>query len=362
MIVMKRKLMIPEGTKDYLQVDAYRQRKVITQILKEFSSWGYEEVKTPMIEKWDIVKKKQKDETNFFTLVDKTGDLLVLRPEITAPVARVVATHFKNDGDYPLRLAYAGEIFSQGSLKSGNRRQLAQVGIELIGKDSVASDCEVLLMALESMKKRNIKGYSLGISHMDITVGLLNELIDDEDLVDKVEELMIKKDLVALNNILPIDVKDKLLTLVSKNGSYEFIEHIKNFSTRPRYKAAIRRLETVYSILVELGYKDNIFFDFSILGDFDYYTGLLFEGYGLGVGSPIVSGGRYDNLIDEYATGRPAVGFAINVDQYIEVMDKEISMPEVNEVIVEEDLINRFKKAESLRDEGKKVILSLEDK
>ena len=358
---MKRKLMIPEGTRDFLQEDAYIQRHVIADILKEFSSWGYNEIKTPMIEKWDIVRKKHKDETNFFTLVDKTGDLLVLRPEITAPMARVVATHFKNDIKYPLRLAYAGEIFSQGSLKSGNKRQMAQVGIELIGADSVVSDCEVLLMALESMKKRKIRGYSLGISHMDITVGLLNELVKDEDLVDKIEELMIKKDLVALNKILPEDAKEKLLTLVSKNGSFEFINHIKDFSDKPKYREAIKRLETIYEILDELGYSNNIFFDFSILGDFDYYTGLLFEGYGAGVGSPIVSGGRYDNLINEYCSGKPAVGFAINVDLYIQVMEEKINLPEVVAVVEDENFIQRFKRADKLRENGEKVILSLED-
>lgn len=359
---MKRKLMIPEGTRDYLQEDTYIQRQIITELLDEFLQWGYHEIKTPMIEKWDIVRKKHKDETNFFTLVDKTGDLLVLRPEITAPMARVVATHFRELDNYPLRLAYAGEIFSQGSLKSGERRQQAQVGIELIGSDSIISDCEVLIMALDSMKKRGVKDYSLGISHMDITVGLLKELVEDEDLREKIEELMINKDLVALDKILPDKAKEMLLTLVSINGSIEFLKKIKDFSSSLKYVEAIERLETIYGILKELGYSQDIFFDFSILGDFDYYTGLLFEGFGPGVGTPIISGGRYDNLIHEYHSGKPAVGFAINVDLYVKTMDRKITLPDIAEEIVDADFVSRFKKAELSRAAGNIAVIDLEDK
>ena len=133
---MKRKLLIPEGTKDYLQEEAYIQRSIVNKLLNMFSLWGYNEIKTPMLEKWEIVKKKNVFDHKFFSLQDNTGDLLILRPEITAPVARVVATHFRDHVEYPLRLAYAGEVFSQNSLKSGNRRQKTQVGTELIGSDS----------------------------------------------------------------------------------------------------------------------------------------------------------------------------------------------------------------------------------
>ena len=359
---MKRKLLIPEGTKDYLQEDTYVQRKVMTDLLDAFASWGYHEIKTPMLEKWDIVKKKNFDETGFFTLTDKTGDLLVLRPEITAPVARAVATHFRDHVAYPLRLAYAGEVFSQKSLKSGKRRQYAQVGIELVGSDSVASDCEVLLMALESMKENKIRGCSLGIGHMDITVGLLEELVDDNDVRDIVKDLMIKKDIVSLEKLLPESVRDKILTLASRNGGMDYIQRIKSYSERPSFRKAVARLEAICEVMKELGYQDDIFFDFSILGDFDYYTGLVFEGYAEGVGISIVSGGRYDNLIQEYFEPKPAVGFAITVDLYIQSMDKVIRMPGTDEIVEGGGLADRFKRAGELRARGNNVQISLEER
>ena len=358
---MKRKLLIPEGTKDFLQEDTYIQRRVMTDLLGTFARWGYHEVKTPMLEKWDIVKKKNFDETHFFTLVDKTGDLLVLRPEITAPVARVVATHFRDTVEYPLRLAYAGEVFSQRSLKSGKRRQYAQVGIELVGSDSIVSDCEVLLMALESMKESGVSGYSMGIGHMDITLGLLHELIEDDEMRDTVKDLMIKKDIVSLESLLPEGVREKILTLASRNGGSDYVEMIKGYSSRASFLQAIERLETIYEVLKELGYKDSIFFDFSILGDFDYYTGLVFEGYADGIGISIVNGGRYDNLIQEYYNPMPAVGFAITVDLYIQSMDKVIRMPKVERFISDEDIVERFKAGGRLRAEGRIVEISLED-
>lgn len=358
---MKRKLLIPEGTKDYLQKEAYIQRSVVNKLLNLFSLWGYNEIKTPMLEKWDIVKKKNVYDQKFFSLLDRTGDLLILRPEITAPVARVVATHFRDHVEYPLRLAYAGEVFSQNSLKSGNKRQKTQVGIELIGAGSIISDCEVILMALESMESNEIKGYSLGIGHMDITIGLLNELIEDTDTRDFVLESMINKDIVALENILPEDIKEKVMILAARNGGMEFIEMVRDFSTDNKFKIAINRLEVIFGILDDIGYKDKIFFDFGILADYSYYTGLLFEGYGNGIGIPILRGGRYDNLIEEYYKSKPAVGFAIDVDLYIKSMSCSIDLPKSQGVVETKDYIERFRDARNAHLDGKIVEINLED-
>lgn len=358
---MKRKLLIPEGTKDYLPEEAFKQRFIVNKLLNLFTLWGYREIKTPMLEKWDIVKKKNVYDQKFFSLLDTSGDLLILRPEITAPVARVVATHFRDHVTYPLRLAYAGEVFSQNSLKSGNRRQKTQVGTELIGTDSIISDCEVILMALESLESSDIKGYSLGIGHMDITIGLLNELIDDSDIRERVLELMIGKDIVGLEDILPESIKEKVLMLAARNGGLSYLELVKDFSFDEKFKNAINRLETIYGILENLGYKEKISFDFSIISDFSYYTGLLFEGYGNGIGIPILSGGRYDNLIEEYYSKKPAVGFAIDVDQYIKAMNQLIDIPKVEKLNGSNDYIERFREVRTAHQKGKIVELNLED-
>ncbi len=358
---MKRTLLIPEGTKDYLQEEAFIQRSIVNKLLNLFTLWGYKEIKTPMLEKWDIVKKKNVYDQKFFSLLDKSGDLLILRPEITAPVARVVATHFRDYVTYPLRLAYAGEVFFQSSSKSGNRRQKTQVGTELIGANSILSDCEVILMALESMESNNIKRYSLGIGHMSITMGLLNELIKDIEVREKVLALMIEKDIVELENILPENIKDKVMMLAARNGGREFLERVKNFSQDEKFKIAINRLETIYGILENIGYKNRIFFDFSIIGDFSYYTGLLFEGYGKGIGIPILSGGRYDNLIEEYFEKKPAVGFAIDVDLYIKAMNQVIEMPKVESLNGSIDYIERFREVRIAHQNGKIVEINLED-
>jgi ATP phosphoribosyltransferase regulatory subunit len=263
--------------------------------------------------------------------------------------------------EYPLRLAYAGEVFSQNSLKSGNRRQKTQVGIELIGTDSIISDCEVILMALESMERNEIKGYSLGIGHMDITIGLLNELIEDVDIRESVLESMIDKDIVALENILPEDIKEKVMILAARNGGMDYIDMVKNFSSDEKFKIAINRLEVIYGILENLGYKDKIFFDFGILADYSYYTGLLFEGYGNGIGIPILRGGRYDNLIEEYFKSKPAVGFAIDVDLYMKSMNCSIELPKPQGIVDSKDYIERFREARMAHAEGKIVEIKLED-
>lgn len=358
---MKRTLLIPEGTKDYLREETYVQRSVMTDLLRLFSSWGYDEIKTPVLEKLDIVRKENGSEAGYFTLTDSTGDLLVLRPEFTAPVARAVATHYRDDKALPLRLSYAGEIFNQQNLKKGKKRQNAQVGIELIGNSTLAGDCEVLLMALESMEKYEIEGYSLGISHMGITMGLLEEHVKDEDLQEDIKRLMEQKDIVALEKLLPEYARERILTIASTNGGLDYLQAVKGFSTSPNFLDAAQRLETIHGILAGMGYGEKVFFDFSILSDFTYYTGLVFEGYGNGIGIPILSGGRYDNLFGEFTRALPAIGFAITADLYGQAMKRVIELPPVDRFPEEKDYLERFKTAKNQRSAGKRVRIPLED-
>ena len=362
---MKKELLIPEGMRDYLPAEAYTQRVIVDDLLYNFSLWGYNEVRTPVLETWNIIGKEKEEERDFLTLIDKTGDLLVLRPEMTAPIARLVGTHLKGGTDYPLRLCYEGEVFSQKSFKEGKKRQRKQVGIELIDeKDSFLRDCEVLLIALEAMTRDGVKNNALGIGHIDITEGLLRELISDEEKIISIKKLMVKKDIVALkstlNSILKAEDSDKILTLARQNGGQGFIEKIKSFSSQNKYKKAIERFEKILGILRGMGYEDNVFFDFSLLGDFSYYTGLVFEGYGEGAGVPLLTGGRYDHLLETYYKPIGAVGFAIDADVYISTLIQKETSTSIQKVVITDNPLLDFKKAEQLRQKGSRVSIDLE--
>lgn len=361
---MKKELLIPEGMRDYLPQEAYTQRIVVDKLLYNFSLWGYEEVRTPVLETWNIIGKEKEEERNFITLIDKTGDLLVLRPEMTAPIARLVGTHLKGGTTYPVRLCYEGDVFSQKSFKEGKKRQRKQAGIELIDeRDSYLRDCEVLLIALEAMKRDGVKNAALGIGHIDITEGLLRELILDEPMIKSVKKLMIKKDIVALEDtlkgILSTEDLDKILTLARQNGGKIFIEKIKSFSNQDKYQKAINRLEKTHEILKGMGYEDTIFFDFSLLGDFSYYTGIYFEGYGEGAGVPFLTGGRYDHLLETYYKPLCAIGFAIDADVYIDTLETKSLMPESNPLMMGSNPLEDFKKAAVLRKENKRISMML---
>lgn len=362
---MKRQLIIPEGTIDYLPEEAFARRKVAGLLLNQFSLWGYDEVKTPLIENWNVIKKTTGEEAKFFTLMDRTGDILALRPEFTAPIARMVGAHFNDSKSLPLRLAYFGDIFFQNSLKDGKKRQKTQVGIELIGAGSLKSDCEVLVMALETMGNGTLRGPSLGIGHMGITESLLEELVKDLETIRVIKELMIRKDLVALekllNKVLTKEDGKKILTLATQNGSWEFLEVIKNYSESSVFRDAVSRLESIYNLLKDLGYGKEVFFDFSILGDFEYYTGIVFEGYAEGMGSPVLRGGRYDGLLEEYTFKAPSIGFALNLDLYMKNITQDYPLPKVEMVVAEDDLLTGFQRCRDYHLKGQKTTIDLED-
>ena len=214
------------------------------------------------------------------------------------------------------------------------------------------------------MSRDGVKNNALGIGHIDIMEGLLRELISDEDKVKFIKNLMVKKDIVALESalkgILKAEDSDKILTLARQNGGQGFIEKIKDFSSRKKYKHAIERLEKIFGILRGMGYEENVFFDYSLLGDFSYYTGLVFEGYGEGAGVSLLTGGRYDHLLETYYKPLCAVGFAIDTDVYISTLMETEKPKSIEKIMITNNPLLDFLKADQLRREGNRVSIDLE--
>ena len=95
------------------------------------------------------------------------------------------------------------------------------------------------------------------------------------------------------------------------------LNNIKSNIKTEKTKKALLRLEKLYDLLEKNGLEKNVHFDFSILSFGDYYTGITIQGYTKGVGTPILEGGRYDNLISDGNVNKPACGFAININDLI---------------------------------------------
>ena len=101
------------------------------------------------------------------------------------------------------------------------------------------------------------------------------------------------------------------------------IKLAKTLNINDKSKAALERLEKLYSILVIYGYEKYISFDLSMLNMYQYYTGIVFKGYTYGTGDAIVTGGRYDNLLGQFGKDFAAIGFAVNLDQLMVALERQ---------------------------------------
>jgi hypothetical protein len=149
-MIGKLKVYLPGGVQDYLPDECYNKRKVEDKIRKFFFLSGYDEVETPVLEYFDVFAgvKTSIDQESMFKLVDPEGRILVLRPDITMPIARMVGTKLK-DCTLPLRLSYLGNVYRYGEIQICKQREVAQAGLELLGVDSPEADAEVIAMAIQ---------------------------------------------------------------------------------------------------------------------------------------------------------------------------------------------------------------------
>lgn len=354
---------IPEGTIDLINEQCEVREALILKTNDLFRKWSYQEVITPTIEYYDIINNnsqsfKQEDMYKFF---DNKGRIMVLRPDMTIPIARVVGSKLKNS-ELPLRLRYTSNIFRVNESLVGKRNESTHCGVELMGQNSYVSDLEMIILAIETLKEANIKGFKLEIGH----IGIFNDIFEignfDEDIKEKLAALIEEKKIKELEDLLEaLAIDDKYKKLIKKLpwlfGDKEVLKNNEGL-----YGERIDYLNNLAENLEKLGYGDFISFDLGMVPRISYYTGVIFRGYVKGYGNFVLQGGRYDNLLKNYGRDLPAVGFSLNIDSLVEVCDTENFIKENDKVTLEYeggDFINVMKKAEELRKQGKSVAINL---
>ena len=319
----------PKGMRSYLPEKASELDSIKENINRVFNLWGYKPIITPTLEYYDslLTGMGQKTKKEFYKLIDYEGNILALRPEMTAPIARTIAGRL-NELDLPLRFSYSAPVFRYDSPQVGKNREIFQMGIELIGKVS-AGDVESIIIAIEAIKSSGIKNFRLNLGHTGYLDGILNKANVDNEVEKKLKSYLNKKDLVGYKkyiNELSISDSDKkaLLTLPELRGANDILNRAEGLIDNKMSSKSIEKLKRVYNSLIEYGVGNYISFDLSLIRGLDYYTGIVFEGFNENLGYTICGGGRYDNLLKKYGDNKiPAVGFAIGLERVWLALKKE---------------------------------------
>jgi ATP phosphoribosyltransferase regulatory subunit len=328
----------PTGARDLLPLDVAQKIWIEKRLQQVFHRWGYHQIITSTLERMDTLMAGGAIEgAAIFQLQGVGEEALGLRPELTASIARTVATRLMaNPAALPARLYYNANVFCRASEGShSTRHEFHQAGVELLGVGGTLADAEVLLLVMDCLA-------SLGLSGPDIPrcqillgeAGLTRSLLSvfPEGLRTQVRDALAKLDRLKIEAMpLTPDQQRHALLLMDLRGKPGWVlEKVKQLDLNAQQQQQVAQLKALVELLQttqDLG--DSLVLDLSLIRTFDYYTGVVFEV--VVQGQVMGQGGRYDNLLEIYhPNGRsiPGVGFGLQLERLQQVLGLTNQLPQ----------------------------------
>jgi ATP phosphoribosyltransferase regulatory subunit len=305
---------IPSGTRDVLP-DETREVRAITDALRGvFERHGYGEVYTPALEYESVLARAEVAEAQpAYRVFDESGAALVLRSDMTVPIARVVATRYPTV-EPPLRFCYLAHCYRGVRPQRGQPRELLQAGIELIGAPAPQGTAEALGVLCAALDTVGLEGYRIGLGDASLFPSLMAGLGVPEDARPRLLTALANRDFVGLEEELAglgLDARDRdlLLDVPQRRGGPDVLA-----ASTGVVADAAANMRRVYELL-DAQVAARVIFDLGLVRSIGYYTGAVFEVYDPALGAPIGGGGRYDELLGHFGRSLPAVGFALGVER-----------------------------------------------
>lgn len=326
---MKQMLHTPEGVRDIYNSECARKLSIENKIRGVMNSYGYDDIQTPTLEFFDIFKKERGSlaSNEMFKLFDNEGNTMVLRPDMTPSIVRCVSKYYVPE-DLPVRLCYNGSTFINDRSYRLRLKEGTDAGAELFGDDSVAADAEMIACVVDCLRACGLSDFQIDIGSASFLSGLFEEIGFSEETEAEIRKFMLSKNFFALESLL---LKENLTArqrevfsrLQIYSGTIQQVLGMEALVKNEKSRDAIRRLKVLYRILGYYGMEKYISFDLAMVTGYQYYTGIIFNGYTYGTGNAIVSGGRYDTLMSQFSYDAPAVGFKISVDGVMTALDRQ---------------------------------------
>jgi histidyl-tRNA synthetase len=317
----------PKGTADILPPFSKEWQFVEQNARETFALYNYEEIRTPIFEKFEVFSRSAGDTSDIVTkemydFDDKGGRHIALRPEGTAGVVRAFVENklYGPEHQKPVKVYYMGPMFRYERPQSGRLREFHQIGVEAFGSDSPKIDVETIMMGMDFLKKLNVSGLKLVINTLgdkESRDAYRQALIDYlephfEELSDDSKERLHK------NPLRVLDSKDKNDQKIVENAP-EILDYLT--------EDAQKHFTSVKEELDTLGVEYVV--DSSMVRGLDYYNHTIFEimiaDSPLGKGDvTICAGGRYNGLVEEL--GGPevsGVGFGLGVERLLLLLNDE---------------------------------------
>jgi ATP phosphoribosyltransferase regulatory subunit len=318
---------IPTGMRYYSGSEARLRRAIENTLVSIFDGWSYEEITTPTVDYYSLFEHAmgRSQAHHAFRFSDTDGRMLAIRPDVTSLVARAAATLFA-ERNRPLRLCYVASVFRQTPQSHAEwRRESTQIGGELIGANSSTADMEVLAIVCEVLERLDLDRHcSITLSDVEVFNGIAEQLALHPDARNEMRELVDTRNAADLERFLvgysSAEDSQAFAQLIQLSGKRKTLSDARRLITNARSRAALDRLERLWSVIESLQLADRFEIDLGDVSRLDYYTGLTFKIYVSGAGTRVGSGGRYDGLTASFGRAEPAVGFVLELDALTEVL------------------------------------------
>jgi ATP phosphoribosyltransferase regulatory subunit len=303
----------PSGTRDVLPDEMRELRALMERVRSVFERAGYGEIYTPALEYERTFARESTRASSPYRLFDEHGNVLVLRSDMTVPIARMVGSRYPA-APTPLRFCYFAHAYRGVRPQRGHSRELLQAGVELIGAPGPEGTVEALTVLCDALDAAGLENFRVGVGDVTLYPSLLEQLGISGESRELILAELTTGDFVGVQRELArlqlSDADAELLLRVPRiRGGAEVLEGLEG--PLQQAGAGMRKLLG----LLEPRTAQRVIFDFGLIDNLGYYTGPIFQVYDPAYGVPLGNGGRYDDLLGDFGRSLPAVGFALDVER-----------------------------------------------
>jgi ATP phosphoribosyltransferase regulatory subunit len=303
------------------------RRHMVNQALQILDGWGYDEADVPLLSPYEQLRGAVGNDVDreLFRFVDRSGELLYLRGDIT-PTLAWKASQGLDAARLPLRLSYANRVARVQRDFAREELESFAVGFELVGVEGRVADLEVLTVAIDLLESLGVADYDIQLGHVRLAGGLIDAHLSSRALRDDMQQAMVRRDAWRVGRVceqggIDADVRRTLETLCRMNPGVPELEEL----TRNRVVETAQAAGHLKSLLQDLSVlqvADRVRLDLSAVGERSYYTGIQFRISADSWGTVLGSGGRYDDLYGHFGAAQPAVGFGLRMDHLVRLMSR----------------------------------------
>ena len=310
---------LPAGMRDWLPSEARALSLLARRVLRSFESFGYQRVTVPAFEYAEVLERGlgALDPAEVLRFVEpQTGEVVALRPDMTPQIARLMASRLR-DRPLPARVCYEGSVVRLRRQRARRKRQIPQAGVELLGAAAAQGDREVLEVAIAAVRAAGLTDFVLDLSHATVA-GALLQAAPLEARSGFIEALSLRDPGLLTERArevrLDAPVRVGLCALLDLAGGPDVLSRAeKQLEGTPAVKG-VKSLAALADWIQRQGLASRLFVDLADVRHSAYYTGALFQILAEGPGEAVVSGGRYDRLLERFGAPSPAAGFAVDLD------------------------------------------------